>query len=223
MYAEPQQPISHREVRTTSMSKPEVIARQSAHPRGLLGHIVARVMALDTVSVNRRVFEVLEPKPGERILELGCGHGRALRRVADQIEPGEVVGIDPSAVMCDIAVRHNRKAIRAGRVRIERGDSESIPAPDDAFDKAFSVHTLYFWPDLEAGLRELRRVLRPGGELLLAFHSSEHRKVADRLPESVYTLHSGEEVGVALGRAGFRDVQITIEPHTQLRIARAHA
>ena len=68
------------------MSKPELIARQSAHPRGLLGHIVARVMAFDTASVNRRVLEILRPEPGERILELGCGHGRALRRVAKRIE-----------------------------------------------------------------------------------------------------------------------------------------
>jgi len=50
------------------MSKPELIARQSAHPRGLLGHVVARVMALETAPLNRRVLALVEPKPGERIL-----------------------------------------------------------------------------------------------------------------------------------------------------------
>ena len=68
------------------MSKSELIARHSAHPRGPLGQIVARLMALDTAAVNRHVLKALEPKPGERILELGCGHGRSLRRVADALQ-----------------------------------------------------------------------------------------------------------------------------------------
>ena len=100
------------------MPKPLVIARQSAHPRGLLGHLVARVMALETRPLNQRVLEALEPKPGERILEVGCGHGRTLRRLAAAVAPGEVVGVDPSAVMRRVAARHLRPLIAAGRVRI---------------------------------------------------------------------------------------------------------
>jgi len=205
------------------MPKLEWIARQSAHPAGWLGHVVARVMALETAAVNRRVLAALEPKSGEHILELGCGHGRALRRVARRAAPGVAVGVDPSAVMRNVARRHLRRAIAGGHARVEAGDSRSIPAPDDAFDKLFSVHTLYFWPDLDAGLLEARRVLRPGGLLLLAFHSKRNARVAARLPASVYTLRSGRAVGDALQRAGFRDVTVTTDPPTQLRLARAHA
>jgi len=202
------------------MAKPEFIARQSAHPTGLLGHVVARIMALDTAAVNRRVLEVLEAKPGERILELGCGHGRALRRVAEA--SGYAVGVDPSPVMCGVAKRHNRRVIEAGRVRVERGDCQHIPEPDASFDKVFSVHTLYFWPDLQEGLREIRRVLRSGGDLLLAFHSSENPDIAAHLPTSVYELRRDEEVADALERSGFAEISITIEPDG-LRMARARA
>lgn len=205
------------------MAKSELIARQSAHPRGLLGHFVARAMALDTAAVNRRMLEALEPKPGEIILEVGCGHGRALRSVADRILHGGVMGIDPSRVMCDVAMRHNRKAISAGRIRIERSGVDSIPAPDAAFDKAFSVHTIYFWPDLDAGLHELHRVLRPGGQLRLAFHSGENRAVADRLPKSVYSLRRDADIASALRRSGFGNVQITIDPGNQIRFLAANA
>jgi ubiquinone/menaquinone biosynthesis C-methylase UbiE len=206
------------------MAKSELIARQSAHPTGLLGHVVARVMALDTARVNRRVLRALEPKPGERILELGCGHGRTLRRVARAVgSAGEAVGVDPSDVMVRVARRHNRREIAAGSARVEPGDSTCIPEPDDSFDKLFSVHTLYFWPYLDAGLRELRRVLRPGGLLLLAFHSGENAEVAAKLPDTVYTLRSDVEVADALRRAGFTDVAVTRDADTQLRLARAHA
>jgi ubiquinone/menaquinone biosynthesis C-methylase UbiE len=202
------------------MAKPEFIARQSAHPTGLLGHLVARIMALDTAAVNRRVLEVLEAKPGERILELGCGHGRALRRVAEA--SGCAVGVDPSPVMCGVAKRHNRRVIEAGRVRVERGDSRHIPERDASFDKVFSVHTLYFWPDLHEGLREIRRVLRSGGDLLLAFHSGENPDIAAHLPTSVYELRRDEDVADALERSGFGEISITIEPDG-LRLARARA
>jgi ubiquinone/menaquinone biosynthesis C-methylase UbiE len=205
------------------MSKSEVIARQSAHPTGLLGQLVARIMALDTWGVNRRVLQVLEPKPGERILELGCGHGRALGRIAQQISSGVAVGVDPSSVMRDVASRHLRRAIRAGRARVENGDSSSIPEHTGSFDKLFSVHTLYFWRDLDAGLQEIRRVLRPGGQVLLAFHSKENAKVAAKLPASVYTLRSGAEVADALRGAGFAQVSVSEDPGTQLNLAQARA
>lgn len=204
------------------MPKPEFIARQSAHPTGLLGHLVARVMAFDTAAVNRHVLEVLGAKPGERILELGCGHGRALRQVAEAAAPACAVGVDPSPVMCGVARRHNRRAIEAGHARVEPGDSRHIPEPDASFDKVFSVHTLYFWPDLAEGLREIRRVLRSGGELLMAFHSGENAAVAANLPSSVYDMRRDEEVADALERTGFGEISITIEPDG-LRLARARA
>jgi ubiquinone/menaquinone biosynthesis C-methylase UbiE len=179
-------------------------------------------MALETRALNRRVLEAVEPKPGERILEVGCGHGRTLRRLAAAAAPGEVVGVDPSAVMRRVAERHLRTLIGSGRVRIEAGEAARIPERDAGFDKAVSVHTLYFWPDLDAGLRELHRVLRPGGLLLLAFHTSENPETAG-LPSSVYGLRSGDEVAQAMGRAGFGDVSITVDPASQVRLARGHA
>jgi ubiquinone/menaquinone biosynthesis C-methylase UbiE len=206
------------------MAKSELIARQSAHPTGLLGHVVARVMALDTARVNRDVLRALEPKPGERVLELGCGHGRTLRRVARAVGSGGMaVGVDPSDVMVRVARRHNRREIAAGSARVEPGNSTCIPEPDASFYKLFSVHTLYFWPYLDAGLRELRRVLRPGGTLLLALHSGENAEIATKLPDSVYTLRSDDDMTGALRRADFVDIALTIDPGTQLRIVRAHA
>jgi len=205
------------------MQKPEWLARQSSHPHGLLGHLVAAVMALDTASANRRVVDALASEPGDRILEVGCGHGRTLRRLAAHMGHGQVVGIDPSQVMCSVAARRNRAAIRANRVVVVRADAEDIPAPVAFFDRAFSIHSIYFWRDLEAGLREIRRVLVPGGRLILAFHTSEEPAITRSLPESVYTLRTEQEVAQALALSGFHDTRIHIDSRSRLRHAIAKA
>jgi ubiquinone/menaquinone biosynthesis C-methylase UbiE len=203
------------------MAKPEFIARQSAHPTGLFGHVVARVMAFDTAPANRRLLERLEPKAGEAILELGCGHGRALRQVAQRNAPGLAAGVDPSAVMLRVARWHLRRGLAAGRVRLDEGVAADIPHANETFDKAFSVHTLYFWPDLGAGLRELLRVLRPGGELILGFHDGRDAKMRAELPESVYTLHTADAVSAALTGTGFREITVDLDPETGITFAQA--
>jgi hypothetical protein len=58
------------------LRRPEFIARQAAHPRGLLGRLLFRLMAAETVAVNERTLELLAPEPSNRILEIGFGHGR---------------------------------------------------------------------------------------------------------------------------------------------------
>lgn len=206
------------------MPKSEIIARHSAHPRGLFGHLVAHGMARDTARVNRRVIDLLEPKPGERVLELGCGHGRTLRRVAAAVAPGgSVVGVDPSDVMLTVAKCHLRRQIAAGAARVVRGSSDGIPEADGSFDRLYSVHTLYFWPALARGLREAHRVLRCGGELLLAFYSSDDARWADHVPSSIYQKRSRAEVCAALPDAGFQDADVDIDSVSGVSIARAKA
>jgi SAM-dependent methyltransferase len=123
--------------------------------------------------------------------------------------------------MLRVARRHLRRAIAAGRARVDPGEAARIPHDDETFDKAFSVHTLYFWPDLAAGLRELRRVLRPGGELLLGFHDGRDPEKRAELPASVYTLRTAEEVADALEQARFHAVTAEIDDSTGLTFARA--
>jgi ubiquinone/menaquinone biosynthesis C-methylase UbiE len=204
------------------MTKSLLIARQSSHPTGLFGRVVANVMARDTAAVNDWVLGALEPKPGDSILELGCGHGRSLSRLAAATAPhGSVVGIDPSEVMRRTARRRNRREIAAGRVAVESGDSDCVPYPADRFDKWVSVHSVYFWPDLRAGLCEAARVLRPGGELFLGFHPSDNTDVAAKLPRSVYSLPSLAAVETTLADAGFTEVTTTTHPKTRVALTRA--
>jgi len=128
-------------------------------------------MSFETAATNDQALALLELKKGDRVLDVGCGHGRTVERAAEMVgEDGRVVGIDASEEMLRMATRRCQRLIDVGRVRLTLTDSGSIPHPDESFDKAVTVHTLYFWDDPRQHLRELHRVLRPGGCLVVGFH-----------------------------------------------------
>lgn len=187
------------------MAKPELIARQSRQPSGWLGEIVARVMALETGAANRAALEELAVQAGEAVLEIGCGHGRTLARLAEL--PGVYLsGIDPSELMVRLARRRLRRRIDAGRADVSLASSAKIPHADGRFDAAFAVHVVYFWTDPLADLAEIRRVLRPGGRLLLGYRPRDEETLAS-LPASVYALRSSDEIEGLLGESGFIEIR----------------
>ncbi len=205
------------------MAKLEFIARQSGHPRGLLGEVVACAMSYDTAQVNRVAIERLAVEPTDSVLELGFGHGRTIFQIAARVRRGFVAGVDPSEVMLRHARLRNQRFLRQGRLALHLGVSEKIPYPDERFDKAFAVHVLYFWTDPRNDLREIRRVLRAGGLFLLGFRPKEDPKVVAQLPQSVYRLYTLAEVEKLLLEAGFRDVQAETESIRGKQIAWASA
>ncbi|MEN3360057.1 MAG: hypothetical protein V7637_4039 [Mycobacteriales bacterium] len=104
--------------------------------------------------------------PGDDVLDVGCGPGVAVRRVAAR-GPSSVTGVDPAAVM----LRFGRALTRPHRghptaVRYREGTAEALPLPDGAATVVWSLATVHHWRDLDAGLREVRRVLRPSGRFL---------------------------------------------------------
>jgi SAM-dependent methyltransferase len=187
------------------MAKPELIARQSRQPSGWLGEIVGRVMAFDTARANRIAVERLAVQAGEAVLEVGCGHGRTLDRIA-QAPCGFLAGIDPSEVMVRLAQRRLRRGIEAGRAEVSLAAGNALPYPDARFDAALAVHVLYFWKDPSAELSEIRRVLRPGGRALLGYRPRDEVAVA-ALPATVYSLRFVDEVEGLLAKAGFAAIR----------------
>ena len=189
------------------MAKPELIARQSRQPSGWLGEIVARVMSLETADANRIAVERLAVQASDAVLEIGCGHGRTLARVA-QAPFGFLAGIDPSDVMVRLARRRLRPRIDAGQVEISLGSSTALPYPEARFDAALAVHVVYFWKDAIADLKEVRRVLRPGGRLLLGYRPRDAETLAS-LPATIYSLRSVDETEGLLANAGFAAIRST--------------
>jgi ubiquinone/menaquinone biosynthesis C-methylase UbiE len=139
-----------------------------AHPSGWLGRLAGRIMLW--TNKHDDLIEVLDVRPGDDVLEVGYGPGGFIRLLAERTDAASIRGVDPSPEMRAQAGRHNRKAVRAGRVRLDLGIADRTGLPVASVDRVVSVRNVAMWPDLEAGLAELHRVVRPGGTVVIAWH-----------------------------------------------------
>lgn len=118
--------------------------------------------------IHDAVLRALATGPGARILDVGCGTGLLAQRLVGEPSVQSVVGCDFSSGMLAHAAARLGGAAKAALVR---GDAARLPFADGVFDAVISTEAFHWFPDQEAALRELRRVLRPGGRLLLALVS----------------------------------------------------
>jgi ubiquinone/menaquinone biosynthesis C-methylase UbiE len=152
------------------MSVTKLVYSQFKRPTGLLGAVVGHLMAIKNGRRGRWVVDLLHVEAGMRVLEIGCGPGVDAARVLERLGPrGSYVGLDTSDVMVRQASSRNRAAARDGRARFVVGDlARGLDSEPSTFDLAFSINCAQFWPDLGAGLKEIGRVVRSGGRIVVA-------------------------------------------------------
>lgn len=102
-----------------------------------------------------------------KILDVGCGGGRTIEKLAAAAANGMVNGVDYAEGSIAVSRRHNAQLIKAGRVVIEKASVSHLPFPDDTFDLVTAIETQYYWPDLAGDMREILRVLKPTGTLVV--------------------------------------------------------
>lgn len=185
------------------MRRPRFIAEQARHATGLIGRLIAFIMARETWAQNVQAIEALDVTENDHILDVGSGPGRSIAALASLATQGHVVGVDPSELMAEIAVRRNRRLVKARRAEVIVASAASLPFTDNSFDKALCVHVIYFWNDLDTAFREIARVLKPGARFALLFRTSADEKAVRAFPAEVYRFPALSEVIAPLEAAGF--------------------
>jgi ubiquinone/menaquinone biosynthesis C-methylase UbiE len=171
-----------------------ILMHMFGRPQGVLGRLGGVIMARTNDDCNVWVADLLEVGPNDSVLEVGFGPGMAIQRLSTLASAGQIAGIDPSGEMVEQARARNARAIQNDRVDLRHGAVESLPFADNTFERALAVNSMQVWPDPMAGLREMRRVMKPGGRIALGFTS--------------YSGQSKEGLPERLVAAGFTTVQI---------------
>jgi ubiquinone/menaquinone biosynthesis C-methylase UbiE len=190
----------------------QYLASQFGHPRGLLGPLMGWLMATKNRERTEWTVALLAIQPRDRVLEVGFGPGVGVALAAAQAANGWVAGVDHSETMLAAARRRNAAAVQAGRVELRCGSVASLPYPADHFDKAFAINSLRFWPEPVESLREVRRVLKPGGRIAITEQPMGQGGQAE-VPQLRAALLA------QLSEAGFRQVRLearAMRPATSL-------
>lgn len=133
------------------------------HNPGKVLKLDKNYQSLEVVAQRQATLDLLNVQPGERVLDVGCGPGFLLVDIADAVGlTGRAEGLDPSEAM-----RAKAQERLGGRAKISDGSAERLPYEDGSFDLVVYAQTLLYVADVPKALAECRRVLRPGGRLLI--------------------------------------------------------
>jgi SAM-dependent methyltransferase len=125
--------------------------------------------------INDAVVDLIAPAPGERVLDIGAGMGAGVIRAA---RTGvDVVAVEPTPFMRRVLTVRRLMNRQRNSIEVVDGAAEEIPSEDSSVDAIWAVNTIHHWIDVERGVAEIARALRPGGRLLLVdedFTDPEH-------------------------------------------------
>jgi SAM-dependent methyltransferase len=149
---------------------------------------------------------------GFAILDVGCGGGRTIQKMAAMATDGRLFGVDYSVGSVDASRAQVAPLIQAGRVEIRQASVSELPFPDGTFDLVTAVETHYYWPDLAKDMREVLRVMKPGGVLIIiaeSYKGSRHDFVEQLAMKALRAAHlSVDEHRQLFAAAGFSEIQV---------------
>lgn len=194
----------------------ETLAMQCRKPSGVFGSVIGMVMNVEHNALRTWGFGHIDIPRDGAILDIGCGGGKAVKALADAASLGKVYGIDYSHDMVRLSSRVNKSLIKGDRVEITHGSVSSLPFENGFFDVITAFETTFFWPDFEEGLKEVNRVLKQSGTLLIVNENYKNGRCeiekSEWIQKSGIHLYSPQEYRDILDRTGYGDIEINELP-----------
>ncbi|XP_051890522.1 arsenite methyltransferase-like [Pristis pectinata] len=188
----------------------ERITQQLGKPtQNLWGWMAKKFFEKHNRLLEASAVKLCDIQPGNVVLELGFGPGLGLQEAARRLThpPGKLYGLDISEYMYNVASERMQAEIQTGKVNLFLGSVEQIPLEGGVVDRVYHCNCYYFWPDLRAGSREIRRVMKPGGLMVTTLHLEDlKRLVASGVLKD--TKWQPEPYMEVLSETGFVDVHL---------------
>ena len=178
-------------------------------PRGFVGRMTYSMMNIGHKAIYKNVAEVLAPQLDDHLLDVPCGNGHFLRKFAPQV--CSIAGLDISELGIRLASKKHADRLAAGTAEFVCGDAAELPWQDGRFTAVASMGGLPAFSQPEESLKQIYRVLRPGGRAVLSIEwNAEDGKDRTKEHEKYgFRIWTEDEVRALMEEAGFSDVSIT--------------
>ena len=181
---------------------------QFAKPTGFFGRLLAKGMARGHKEFYKNTLRAINPKEDDKYLEIGFGSGIFINKYLSHVS--KIAGIDYSEDMVKLASDVNKKLVESGKAEFKLGNASLLPWNDNEFTIVASIEVFFFFDDPEKTLKEIYRVLKPGGRLIIemSYNKDDGVNHNKRIKKMNLKLYSGEDMKKLLKKAGFYDISI---------------
>ena len=194
------------------------LVENAQKPEGFWGKLMIRSMNRGHSELTDWALCHINIKSGDHVLDVGCGGGKTVGKLCEKVGGGKVYGVDYSELCIKKAEKLNHKNVICGKAKLKKASVSALPFESDKFDFVTAVETYYFWPDKLNDLKEIARVLKPGGKLLLVFEMLKDKNDPDKWTKVEKRLNieavSREYIDDMLERAGYQNIRTYIKSGT---------
>ena len=184
------------------------------NPKGFWGKMMIRNMNKNHFEVTGWGLSHCDFKPTDVTLDVGCGGGITVNRISKMVQ--KAYGVDYSELAVNKAEKLNKKQIKSGKAEFCKAGVSHLPFDNNMFDVVTAVETYYFWPDKLNDLKEILRVLKTGGKLVMVFEMCRVEDNPDKWQEVEELINiksvTEQEITDILKEAGYVNIKTDVVP-----------
>jgi ubiquinone/menaquinone biosynthesis C-methylase UbiE len=186
------------------------IDSQYGNPTGALGKYIGEKMVKQHQPETYWTIDLLALNKDEKVLELGCGAGFAMKLLLQKSSVRKITGLDISETVLKLARKRNSHELTQGSASLVQGDVKQLPFENQQFTRVYSIQSIYFWDHIEETTSEIYRVLKPKGKVVLTLSNGKSGVLWGGINEMIETT-----LIPAMNRQGFKNIEIQNGPDSR--------